>query len=233
MAESPKPKAKPVQDVDVVIVRSYPKVIFFYPSMFAALICCFFAGKYPPGVEGSNGAAMLGGAFMIVFLFNLTVISFEFRTWVTLLIVMGLVSVALVVYVLNQSWNFLPDVLAFIRGIRVEMTWNFYAIYALALLIIYGVIWIILRFYYLEIKSNEVVYRHGLFGDVERHDTRGMKHTKEIGDLMEFALWRSGRLILAVQGRKEPHVLDNVPRINRVEHQIQQVTSRQSVEIET
>ena len=106
-------------------------------------------------------------------------------------------------------------------------------IYALALLIIYGVIWIILRFYYLEIKSNEVVYRHGLFGDVERHDTRGMKHTKEIGDLMEFALWRSGRLILAVQGRKEPHVLDNVPRINRVEHQIQQVTSRQSVEIET
>jgi hypothetical protein len=229
-ASSPSVKAAP-KDIDLVIIRSYPKVIFFYPSVIVAAICCFFAGAFAPGQ--STHAATFGMFFMIVFFFNVFVISFEFRTWVALLCTMALVALALLAYVINQSWQFLPALFDFLGRIRIEMSWWFYFSYTVVMAFIFFIIWLIRRFYYIEIKSNEVIYRQGLFGDVERHDTRGMKHTKEINDLLELMLLGAGQLVITVPGRREPYVMEHVPRVNRREHEIMQLTSRQSVEIET
>jgi hypothetical protein len=228
-SSSPSGKAAP-RDIDIVIIRSYPKVIFFYPSVIVAAICCFFAGAFPPGQ--STHAATFGMIFMIVFFFNVFVISFEFRTWVALLCTMALIALALLAYVINQSWNFLPALFNFLRQIKIEMSWWFYFSYTVVMLLIFGIIWVIRRFYYIEIKSNEVVYRQGLFGDVERHDTRGMKHTKEINDLLELLLLGAGLLVITVPGRREPYIMEHVPWVNRRERDIMHLTSRQSVEIE-
>ena len=53
-----------------------------------------------------------------------------------------------------------------------------------------------------------------------------MRISKEIKDILEYALARSGRLVLVPQGESRAIVIDNVPSINRVEAQVQHLLSR-------
>lgn len=237
MAASP-PAATPAapppakeKDIDVVYVRSYPKVIFLYPSAIIALIFGLIAAV-AGGVE-TDRAQTLGVAFMLLFLFNVLVISFDFSNMVTFAIVMTVTALLLLLYVVSRSWGFIEAFGRFLSSLDIRMSAGFYFTYAIALGVIYAVIWFIRRFFYWEIKSNEILYHQGLFGDVERHDTRGLKQTKHISDIFELLLLRSGQLVLHVQGLQEPYVISNVPNIARVERAIQQITSRQAVEIET
>jgi hypothetical protein len=228
-------------DVDSVIVREYPKVIFLYPSVITAAICACFATVYPPGAAPpvgpdvaapANPASVLGAIFMTVFIFNLLVLSFDFGSMVAFAITTLIVALGLLAHIVNQHFVFLPALARFMRGIDIQLSFHFYVIYVVALCLIYLAVYIIRRFYYWEIRHNEVLHHNGLWGDVERHPTIGLKQTKEINDVFEFLLWRSGRLTLQVRDREAPYVLENVPNINRVESLIQQVTSRMAVEIE-
>lgn len=233
---APPPAKQSAPDIDRVIVREYPKVVFLYPSAIAAALCAILALIYPPGPGGAEGepgaAAVVGAIFMTVFIFNLFVISFDFGSLVTFSLVVGIFALALLAYVVNQTWVFLPALSRFVRAVDLEMSFHFYLLYALTLGLIYLAVFIIRRFYYWEIKHNEILYHQGLWGDVERHPTIGLKMTKELNDLFEFLLWRSGRLTLQVRDREAPYVLENVPNINRVEALIQQITGRMAVEVE-
>lgn len=224
------PPAAKTPDIDIVYVRSYPKVVFLYPSAIIALIFAFIAA---PLEISSDASRTLGVVFMLLFLFNLLVLSFDFSNMVTFALVMTIVALLLLGYVLSKSWGFLHVFGNVLSALNIRMSAGFYFSYGVSMAVIYACIWVIRRYFYWEIKSNEILYHQGLFGDVERHDTRGLKQTKQIGDLFELLLLRSGQLVLHVQGRAEPYIISNVPNISRVERAIQQITSRQAVEIET
>ncbi|MFW9831347.1 MAG: hypothetical protein ACFFD8_06190, partial [Candidatus Thorarchaeota archaeon] len=55
---------------------------------------------------------------------------------------------------------------------------------------------------------------------------------KEICDLFEYLLFRSGRLTFTVPGRTTAIVLDNVPNINGVENKILHLLRRIEVDID-
>ena len=85
------------------------------------------------------------------------------------------------------------------------------------------------RFNYYEINRNEILHHHGYLGDIHRTPTTAMRMQKEIYDLLEYALLRSGRLIFYPSTTREALVIDNVIGINVVENRIKHLLSSVSV----
>lgn len=103
------------------------------------------------------------------------------------------------------------------------MNATFYWVFAGGLtLVLLGVL-IKARFNYWEIKNNELVHYHGLLGDTERWPAPNMRVTKEIRDVMEYLLCRSGRLVLIPSREPRAIVLDNVVGISNIEVRMQRL----------
>ena len=98
--------------------------------------------------------------------------------------------------------------------------------------IIFLLVFINTRFSYWEIQPNEILHHHGFLGDVHRYPTRGLRMKKEITDLMEFVLLRSGTLVLTPQDEERPLILDNVIAITSVEDKIQRLLGTMKVRID-
>ena len=61
--------------------------------------------------------------------------------------------------------------------------------------------------------------------------TAGLHVHKEIYDLMEYVLLRSGRLIFYPQTKREAIVIDNVMNVNKVEDHIKNLLSVMAVRV--
>jgi hypothetical protein len=68
---------------------------------------------------------------------------------------------------------------------------------------------------------------------MERFPTANLKFDKEIPDILEYALLRSGRLILHVANERKAIVLDNVLWIDHKEEVLKKLMSRMEVRITT
>ena len=78
-----------------------------------------------------------------------------------------------------------------------------------------------------------MLHHHGFLGDVERYPAPSLKMRKEITDIFEYCLLLSGRLIIYPTGSERAIVLDNVPRINKVESQIEELLDSLRVVVES
>ena len=78
---------------------------------------------------------------------------------------------------------------------------------------------------------NEILHNHGPFSDLERFPTTNLKFDKEIPDILEYGLLRSGRLVLHVQNERRAIVLDNVLWIDHKEERLKQLMSRMEVRV--
>ena len=67
---------------DMIVIRSWPKVIFLYPVMITALGCGIFQLIADP--ENTAGREWAGAIFFVVLCLNLLVISFEFSRFKTM-----------------------------------------------------------------------------------------------------------------------------------------------------
>ena len=72
------------------------------------------------------------------------------------------------------------------------------------------------RFHYYEVNAREILHHHGYLGDVQRWSTEGLEMNKEIYDVAEYVLLRSGRLIFSPMTSKKSVVVDNVANVNRI-----------------
>jgi hypothetical protein len=82
------------------------------------------------------------------------------------------------------------------------------------------------------VNRNEILHHHGYLGDIHRVPTHGVRMQKEIYDMLEFVLLRSGRLIFYPQTTREFIVIDNVVNINKAEERLTQLLSSVSVSID-
>ena len=98
--------------------------------------------------------------------------------------------------------------------------------------IIYLLVFINTRFNYWEIQPNEILHHHGFMGDVHRYPTRGLRMKKEITDILEYILLRSGTLVMNPVGQERPIVLENVINLNKVEDKIQRLLGTLKVRID-
>ena len=221
----------PPKEVDVVTIRGYPKTIIFYPTMFLSLILAipaWFAQLIPdPAI-----LAILSFVWIIVFAFNLFVVSFEFGKGIVVALIL-LVVIAILCAALYVALT--GTMIPLINPISLGLQMN--AQTFLAFFIIFGIVifisWLSTRFYYFRITPNELIYKKGILGDVERYATTNITVHKEIRDLFEYILFFfSGRLTIMVPGRKTAIIIDNIPQINKVENLILQVLRRLEIDID-
>ena len=100
---------------------------------------------------------------------------------------------------------------------------SFYWVFSLSLGLATLGAMIVARFDRWEARPNELLHHQGLWGDLDRFPAPGVRIDKEITDVFEYLLLRSGRLILHVSSEKRAIVLDNVPFITRKEKALTQL----------
>jgi hypothetical protein len=212
-----------------VIIRPWPKVVFLYPTLLCSLVCWF--AQLLQGGGGGGGEAVelgsraLGNTFLAVFFLNLLVFAFDFSRIKSITLVVVLVALGLGLGWADATWGIAGGVRDVLSAIDVRMSTQFYGLMSGFLLMVMLIVLINTRFNYYEINHREILHHHGYLGDITRMPTSGLRLNKEIYDLFEFFLLRSGRLVFYPQTSREAIVIDNVLNVNKVEDRIKDLLS--------
>jgi len=209
----------------VLLIRTWPKMIFLWPTAIFALLAGLGSQFFPSWNE------FLGHSFVICLLLNLTVLTFDFPRSTSLTVFVSLVTLLLVVILINQRFGIIGPVKDWIEGLEIQASRDFYFAVFIGMLVLYGAMAVVTRFDYWELTSNELVHHTGLLGDVERFSTAGLKLNTELNDVFEYLLAGAGRIILDIPGQSRPVVLDNVLQINKVMLVSKDLLSRRVVEV--
>ena len=202
-----------------VIIRPWPKVVFLYPTFVVSSI--FFLLSW----LGWVSPTVLGNTFMAALLLNLLVFSFDFSRIKSITLVVGAIAVVLLVAWADSKWELTSFLGRVFGSIDIQMNTSFYAFLSAGLGILLLIVWINTRFNYYEVNAREILHHHGYLGDIQRWSTEGLEMNKEIYDVAEYVLLRSGRLIFQPATSKKAIVLDNVARVNRIEKAINDLLS--------
>ncbi len=208
-----------------VIVRHYPKVFFFIPTMIAGYIIWLLLFVFEPSdPEVSQIAAT---AFLLIFAFNFIIIAFDFGTAKTLAIVLGLLLL-IILYLYLQAIDAAPrepsedSELKFFLKIDAppDADKNFYFWMSSIMLICFIIIVISSYIEYYEIRSREIIHHFGPFSDAKRWPASDATMYKDIPDLFEFILFRAGNITILPKGRETAIVMENVLNVNKKEKAI-------------
>jgi len=220
MSETEK-KPKPVNEV---LLRSYPKVIFFWPLLITTLIA------WPIQMALGNAPSdLLGYIWFMMFFANLFVIAFDFSSTKFFVLIMAIVVVLLLVIFLvvpNVSIN-----LTGALSIGLSLPYGFYMIMALILLFILGFVVISCQFNYWKVERNEIYHKSGIFASAERYPAKSLRLKKEIPDVFEFFILKAGSITL-MPGHGDVIHLTTVLNINKKQEQIDYLLSHVHVEID-
>jgi hypothetical protein len=166
--------------------------------------------------------------WILVFTFNLLVISFEFGR---------MLSVAVVFFVLALvflgAWlGFLGKMFSFLGHIQPSADHRFFFTIFVVFTAIYVFVFIQTRFNYWVVRRNELLHKHGFLGDVKRYNAQNIKINKEIPDVLEFILLRSGTIVVHPESEDRAFILDNIVGINRKEREVKEILESYAVRID-
>ena len=253
MSSSSVPQAADEAPRSIFLV-SYPKVIFLYPTMLAALFAGIYMAAEPvlkdpvPAVAVVEGASdttvsrvadsdrhdvhIVGAAFLLVVALNLIVFAFEFPRTTSLTLFFGITAVILAILLLFRfNEQILPALSSILKSFQPMANATFYFSVFGVLLAIMLAVFINVQFDYWEITPNELLHHHGFLSNLERFAAPSLKIDKEINDIFEYALLRSGRLILHPSNEPRAFVLENVLAINRKEAQLTRMLGALQVQV--
>lgn len=177
--------------------------------------------------------SLLAEIFLLVFMLNLLVMSIDFPRFTVIALVLLFAAAGFFILWLNVYFELLPPLVRLLDNIFAVANSTFYFLFATAILINFAIIFVTRYLDYWEIMPNEILHNHGPFSDLERFPTMHLKFDKEIPDILEYALLRSGRLVLNVYSQDRAIVLDNVLWINSKEEELKRLLSRMEVRIST
>lgn len=224
---APKPPAREHAPKSVII-RPWPKVVFLYPTLICALIC-WFVQMLQGGGDGATadpiGSRALGNTFVAVFFLNMLVFSFDFSRIKSITLVVVVVAVLLGLGWADSTWGIAGGIRDVLGAIDARMSTQFYGLVAAFLILVLLIVIINTRFNYYEVNHREILHHHGYLGDITRMPTTGLRLQKEIYDLLEYLLLRSGRLVFYPSTSREAIVIDNVLNVNKVEDRIKDLLS--------
>lgn len=212
-----------------IYLVSYPKIVLLYPTLIAAMI----AGIYTwfAGSEG-HGAEITAIVFLAVLALNLVVLSFDFPRAASLTLFFLIFGVAMGLVLLFRSYpDMLPAVTDVLKRFRPQANATFYFTIATTLGLIFAVVLVSTRFDYWEVRGNELLHHSGLWSDLKRYNASSLRIDKEVTDVFEYLLLRSGTLILHPTQEPRAVVLENVPGISRKEEQITQMLGTLKVQV--
>lgn len=263
------PEKKHHDPPDRIILVSYPKIMFLYPTVLTALFCglvMWFKGGLPDSqaaapvpveqaaAAGADAAAPAGDEqaadkaqasaptyhhvcariFLLVFVINLVVIAFDFPRTTSLTWFFAIVAIVIGLYTLFRfNEGLLPKVVDGLLTVKPAANTSFYFIYAFGMLFLYICVLISRRFDYWEVKGNELLHHHGFLSDLKRFSAPNLRIDKEINDVFEYMLLRSGRLIIHPSNERLAVVLENVIFINDKEEKITKMLGALQVRVRT
>lgn len=181
----------------------------------------------------SSAQNVFGLLFVVVFFFNLLIMSIDFPRFTIIALILLATAVTFFLLWLNVWFDVIQSLVGPLEQIFAVANSAFYALIAVAIGLNFTVIWFSRYLDYWEILPNEILHNHGPFSDLERFPTMNLKFDKEIPDILEYALLRSGRLVLHVQNERKAIVLDNVLWIDSKESELKKLMSRMEVRITT
>ena len=202
-----------------VLIRPWPKVIFLYPTFITATI--FFLLSWTAMVSST----VLGNTFMLVLLLNLLVFSFDFSRIKSITLVISVIAIVLLVLWIDTKADLTGYLGKVFGSIDIQMNASFYGFLSTGIGLLLLLVFVNTRFNYYEVNAREILHHHGYLGDIQRWSTEGLEMNKEISDVVEFLLMRSGRLIFQPATSKKAIVLDNVAKVNVIEKQVNDLLS--------
>jgi hypothetical protein len=214
--QTPIAAAEP-QTAESIIIRPWPKVVFFYPSFVAACLAFLLSLL---GVD----ARLLGNTFMLLFCLNVLVFSFDFSRIKSITIVISVIAIVLLGLWIDTRWD-ISFIGRLIGSIDIHMSTSYYATYAAFMGFVFLLVFVNSRFDYYEVNAREILHHNGYLGDITRWSTEGLEMNKEINDVVEYLLLRSGRLVFLPASSKKAIVLDNVAKVNLVEDRVNDLLS--------
>jgi hypothetical protein len=216
-----------------VFLVSYPKLVFLYPTVLAALFGAIF--MWVNGNDPTQDYARLPGCiFLLVMMVNFVVIAFDFPRTTSLTWFFAIVAVSVGLWTLASLYpSFAPFVSSQLQKVTPTANASFYMIYVLIMLFLFTCVMVSRRFDYWEVRGNELLHHHGVLSDLERFSAPNLRIDKEINDIFEYILLRSGRLILHPSQERRAIVLENVFFINQKEERITKMLGALQVRIRT
>lgn len=233
---SPAPAAPPPGPTierapESVIIRPWPKVVFLYPTFVCATIFFLLSWLGIGRAEGQLGSTVLGNTFMLVLFCNLLVFSFDFSRIKSITIVISIIALVLLVLWIDGKTDITGYLGRVFRSIDIQVNTAFFAFLSAGIGFLLLLVFVNTRFNYYEVNAREILHHHGYLGDIQRWSTEGLEMNKEIADVVEFLLLRSGRLIFQPATSKKAIVLDNVANVNRIEKEVNDLLSVVAVRI--
>ncbi|QDT64516.1 hypothetical protein [Calycomorphotria hydatis] len=212
-----------------IYLVSYPKVILMYPTLIAALAAAIYTM-----VRGENTAdtELVSIVFLGVFTINFIVLAFDFpRTTSLTLLFLGAAVVMGFVLLFKMKPDLLPVIGDIIKSIKPYADSQFYLCLFTILTVIFILVFLSVQFDYWEVRPNELLHHHGFLSNLKRYPTRNIRIEKEITDVFEYLLLRSGRLIIYAENEQRAIVLDNVPWIGSKEDKITKLLGALQVQV--
>ncbi len=198
---------------DQIVLRSFPKAIFFAP-LFVISIIFWIIQAFLPDLN-----PWLGGIWLIIFFSNFFVTSLDFPSAKFLIVILGILIIVLLLIFLGLFPS-LKEVGIFSENLHLGLPPEFYMIMTLILGLILGLVVLTSRFDYYKIERNEIIHKKGIFSShIERFPVRGLRIKKEIPDVFEYLMFRVGSLTLIFAEGNVVH-LNTVLNINKKEEQI-------------
>lgn len=232
-APRPAPERTDEEMPPSVLLVPYPKIVFLYPTFLMAIIAAiwthFLTDPFAPENHIAGG---IGTIFLGLFTVNLVILAFDFprTTSLTLFFFAAAVVMALVLLFTFQP-QFWPELTAFVRRFRPMANAHFYWTIAIILGLMFLAVMIVVRFDYWEVRGNELLHHHGFLANLERLSAPNLRMEKEINDIFEFLLLKSGRLIIYTSNDRQPIVLDNVPFIDKKEAAVMRMLGALQVQV--
>ena len=156
--------------------------------------------------------------FLLVMAMNLVVIAFDFPRTTSLTWFFAIISIVIGMWFLLKLNPWMaPQIVTALLKIKPAANASFYLIFAGIMIFLFLCVLVSRRFDFWEVKGNELLHHHGFLSNLERFSAPNLRIDKEINDVFEYMLLRSGRLILHARHETRAIVLDNVIFINHKE----------------
>lgn len=201
-----------------IFLVAHPKIVFLYPTFVMALAGFYYMVSKTPEGETAHFVSRL---FLFVLAPNLVVIAFDFPRTTSLTLFFAAVAIVVGLFLAFDYYpNLWPQLHQLIVSLKPTANSTFYFMFAGILALIYLAVVIQVQFDYWEVRKNELLHHHGIWGNLERFAAPSLRIDKEIDDIFDNLLLRSGRLVLHPSDERRAIVLDNVFFINQKEAQL-------------
>lgn len=224
-AVAEKAKTKQKTKKDYIIVRSYPETLFFYPSMFVAILSFFIQYLSTDSATGISPIANeLGTFFFAVFAFNFIIVAFDFGIGKTAIIAFGVIIIVLTIILLQQQLGDALNLTFTLPNINVSN--DFYLFFSLLMIVHFILVYIYSRIDYWMVSPTEIYHHRGILGDERRFGNAQHAHIeKTTPDIFEKMLFLSGDMFLRLETDPRIHVISNVFRVNKKEQEMRKILS--------